>query len=90
MRVGSRAADPLDASPTEPWKQLTPGDLIEVHSRRDASHIYSLTFLAIGSKAVGLYVRLSDGKLGRLDPGRVDWSTLKQVGSGSPVLADWA
>ena len=39
-----------------------------------------MTLVAAGAEEAGLYVRLSDGRLARLDPARLDWSSRRVTG----------
>jgi hypothetical protein len=67
-----------------PWTALVPGDVFEVRSH--SRQLYSLTLLVAGPKASVLYVRSGNGGLSHLDPRRVDWSTLRKLGTTCPVV----
>ena len=45
-----------------------------------------MTFLAFGPEDAGWYVRLVDGRLARLDPGRLDWSSREPLGTDPDSL----
>lgn len=71
--------------PTNPLKDLSPGDGFRVRSR--SGNVYECTLVAIGPESAGLYVRLlgDTRKIARLDPSRLDLNTFEVVLSG-PVL----
>lgn len=45
-----------------------------------------MTFLAFGPEDAGWYVRLVDGRLARLDPARLDWSSREPLGADPKSL----
>lgn len=45
-----------------------------------------MTFLAFGPEDAGWYVRLVDGRLARLDPGRLDWQSREPLGIDTESL----
>ena len=57
---------------------LQAGDRFSIQSRRGSR--YQVTFLAFGPEDAGWYVRLSDGRLARLDPARLDWPSREPLG----------
>src|SRR5436190_2233799 len=70
-----------------PWNSLIAGECFSVRSMR--GNEYDTTFLAAGPDSVGIYVRLSTGelgRLGRLDPDRIDWTTLRKGPKGASVV----
>lgn len=68
---------------TQRWRALNPGDRVEVSSKSGNS--YSATLVAAGKDDAGLYVRLANGTLARLLPSRLNWKTLKKVGTDDAV-----
>ena len=72
-------------SPSGPWSSLALGQRFRVKSVR--GNPYEASFLTAGPEEAGLYVRLAaDGKLARLSPDRLDWTTL-EPGESSDALA---
>jgi hypothetical protein len=66
---------------------LAAGDSFSIRSK--SGNEYAATFLAQGPAAAGIYVRLDTGALGRLEPGRLEWSTLsKQLKTDAAVYGD--
>ena len=60
------------------------GDRFSVRSRSGST--YELTFLHRGQAESGLFVRLPDGRISRLTPGRLDLETLQVRGSDHEAL----
>jgi hypothetical protein len=71
MRVGGRP-------------DISYGDRFSVRSVRGSE--YRLTLLAFGSQQSGLYVRLDDGRIARLDPERLRWDSYEALPPGGPPL----
>lgn len=73
---------------------LSFGDRFQIQSLRGSS--YSVTLLARGEGESGLYVRLDDGRIARLDERRLKWDTFSAEGPpeeppvrpGDEVLVD--
>lgn len=68
---------------TQRWRSLVPGDRVEVSSK--SGNAYEATLVAAGRDDAGLYVRLANGTLARLLPSRLNWKTLKKVGTEDAV-----
>ncbi|MEZ0228408.1 MAG: hypothetical protein ACAI25_07260, partial [Planctomycetota bacterium] len=65
------------------WRALKPGDRVEVSSK--SGNTYAATLVAAGRDEAGLYVRLANGLLARLLPSRLNWKTLKRLGTEDAV-----
>src|SRR5581483_10815673 len=68
---------------TQRWRALQPGDRVEVASK--SGNKYLATLVAAGRDDAGLYVRLANGTLARLLPSRLNWKTLKKLGTEDAV-----
>src|SRR5436305_8675106 len=68
---------------TQRWRALSPGDRVEVNSK--SGNKYAATLVAAGRDDAGLYVRLANGTLARLLPNRLNWKTLKKLGTEDAV-----
>ncbi len=68
---------------TQRWRALQPGDRVEVASK--SGNTYAATLVAAGRDDAGLYVRLANGTLARLLPSRLNWKTLKKLGTEEAV-----
>lgn len=77
-------ADTLPIVTNSASNDLQAGDRFVIQSRRGSR--YQMTFLAFGPEDAGWYVRLVDGRLARLDPGRLDWSSREPLGSDPASL----
>ena len=65
--------------------EITYGDRFQVESRRGSPYV--VTLLGVGDDESGLYVRLDDGRIARLDPGRLAWDTYRPTTQeGQPPL----
>src|SRR4051812_31388766 len=63
-----------------PWETLRPGQRLSFTSYTGKQ--YQVTVVCHGRGSAGLYVRLPSGKLGRIEPQRVDWRTVEHLGDG--------
>src|SRR5581483_9181374 len=68
---------------TQRWRTLVPGDRVQVSSK--SGNTYSATLVAAGRDDAGLYVRLANGTLARLLSSRLNWKTLKKLGTEDAV-----
>ncbi len=68
----------------EPWSTFAAGDGFSIRSL--SGNEYVATYLGVGPPAAGVYVRLENGSLGRLDPARLRWSTCEKLLSTSATL----
>jgi hypothetical protein len=64
--------------------KLQSGDGIQVRSF--SGNLYSMTFLGVGDRQAGLYVRIPGRGLARLSPHRLDLDTLEQLAPGRALL----
>ena len=70
-------------SSSKRWQQLLSGDVVRVQSHSGTT--YEATVIHAGRDQAGLYVRLSNGRLARLLPSRVNWRTLEKLGAANPI-----
>jgi hypothetical protein len=68
---------------SEPWSALEPGESFRVTSRRGNG--YECQFIEEGMRDAGLYVRVAGGRLARLDPRRLDPTSLERR-TRSPIV----
>jgi len=76
-------SDTRSVPTTQRWRTLSPGDRVEVTSK--SGNKYAATIVAAGRDEAGLYVRLANKTLARLLPSRLNWKTLKKLGTEEAV-----
>jgi hypothetical protein len=60
------------------------GRRFRARSRRGSEVV--ATFIGRGADESGMFVRLEDGRIARLDPRRMDWSTFEALAAQGPAL----